>query len=162
MQAAALFFGVLLLETGSSHFNFLLCLLTIVTISISLWTIADMDLPFSSTFHRVRFESLSVQLVSDADEPKASKSAATFRKALRTVRAATRASRMHFLQESTGSRSSGTRRSSGRRPTAGSSSDSEGSGSGSAANGNACEVSLAEVSVASCSSEPPLPAAAPA
>ena len=63
VQAASLFFGVLLLETGSSWFNALLCVLTIVTISLSLWTIADMDLPFSSSFHRVKFESLSVKLL---------------------------------------------------------------------------------------------------
>jgi len=60
--AAALFFGVLHLETGSRLFNALLCALTIMTISLSIWTIADMDLPFSSSFHRVKFEQLSVKL----------------------------------------------------------------------------------------------------
>lgn len=61
--AAALFFGVLHLETTSPLLNMMLCLLTIVTISLSLWTIADMDLPFSSSFHRVKFEQLSIRLL---------------------------------------------------------------------------------------------------
>lgn len=33
------------------------------TISLSLWTIADMDLPFSSSFHRVKFEQLTITLL---------------------------------------------------------------------------------------------------
>ena len=69
VQAAALFFGVLLLETGSPTFNFILCCFTVMSISLSLWTIADMDLPFSSNFHRVKFESLSVKLLAKPKAP---------------------------------------------------------------------------------------------
>ena len=70
VQVAALFFGVLLLETGSATFNFMLCTFTILSISLALWTIADMDLPFSSNFHRVKFESLSIKVLAKPKPPK--------------------------------------------------------------------------------------------
>ena len=91
VQAAALFFGVLLLETGSSELNFLLCILTIITISLSLWTVADMDLPFSSNFHRVKFEALSLQLVGPTSAAKATPSE-KMRKAVSSLRCAARRS----------------------------------------------------------------------
>lgn len=80
--AGSLFFGVLHLETGSSWFNFALCTLTITTISLSLWTIADMDLPFSSSFHRVKFEQLSVTLLTRESSRRSASKSGVLKKAL--------------------------------------------------------------------------------
>jgi hypothetical protein len=59
LMCVCLYLGVLLLDTGSHAIDLALALATVVTMVLSLWTVAVMDLPFAGAA-QVRFSDLCV------------------------------------------------------------------------------------------------------